>query len=326
MDTFRLHNSLRFIAVAAFLAVLGGCAETQFLIHTAKRTGVTKGTTEGGGHYKVGNPYQIQGVWYYPKVDYEYDKTGIASWYGPKFHGKATANGEVFDMNLVSAAHKTLPLPSYVQVTNLENGRSLKVRINDRGPYAHGRIIDMSRRAAQLLGFEREGTAKVRVAILAQESRAAAVRLQGEALLASRGSPITVEKAPKPAVTTESLLPPGDVAAPVPVTKSSANAQPAALPQPQAVQDKPREELVQDQPAESTVLYVQAGAFSHFDNANRVKAMLHGIGPVKISTILVAGRDLFRVRVGPIAGVAEADRILEGVISSGYPDAQIIVD
>ncbi len=124
--------------------------------------------------YKVGAPYQVDGVWYYPRVDYSYDKTGVASWYGEQFEGRYTANGEVFDLNRLTAAHRTLPMPSVVEVTNLQNGRSLRLRVNDRGPFADGRIIDVSRRAAQLLGFETAGTAEVRVRILPVQSIAAA--------------------------------------------------------------------------------------------------------------------------------------------------------
>src|SRR4051794_7752212 len=122
------------------------------------------------GYYKVGAPYQVNGVWYNPRVDYNYDETGTASWYGEAFNGKSTANGEIFDLNQVSAAHKTLQLPSVVEVTNLQNSRALKVRVNDRGPFAGDRLIDLSRRAAQLLGFERAGTAPVRVRIVKDES------------------------------------------------------------------------------------------------------------------------------------------------------------
>lgn len=126
------------------------------------------------GAYKVGGSYQVEGQWYYPKVDLAYDERGLASWYGPKFDGKKTANGEIYDMTLVSAAHKTLPLPSVVRVTNLQNGRSLVIRINDRGPFVRGRIIDLSRRAAELLGFSTQGTAMVQVRVLPEESRQAA--------------------------------------------------------------------------------------------------------------------------------------------------------
>jgi len=106
---------------------------------------------KGGGSYKVGQPYSINGRTYSPFENTSYRSEGIASWYGRDFHGRLTANGEVYDMDAISAAHPTMPLPSYARVTNLENGRSIIVRVNDRGPYARGRIIDLSRRAAELL-------------------------------------------------------------------------------------------------------------------------------------------------------------------------------
>ena len=112
---------------------------------------------------KVGKPYQVAGVWYYPGDDRSYDEVGLASWYGAQFHGGPTANGEQFDMDRVGAAHKTLPLPSYVEVTALDTGRTIVVRINDRGPFVTNRIIDLSRRSAQLLGIERMGVSRVRV-------------------------------------------------------------------------------------------------------------------------------------------------------------------
>ncbi|MEL6289919.1 MAG: septal ring lytic transglycosylase RlpA family protein, partial [Pseudomonadota bacterium] len=122
-----------------------------------------KPVPKGGGHRKLGSPYRIGGRLYTPRVDRSYDRKGIASWYGDKFHGRLTANGEVFDMNRLTAAHPTLPLPSLVRVTNLENGRVVLVRVNDRGPYAHDRIIDLSRRVAGELGMRNQGTARVRV-------------------------------------------------------------------------------------------------------------------------------------------------------------------
>ena len=118
---------------------------------------------KGGGHYKIGKPYKVRGVWYHPKEEPGYDRTGRASWYGPNFHGRKTANGEVFDQNHLSAAHTTFPLPSYARVTNVANGKSVIVRVNDRGPYSHKRIIDVSKKAAEVLGFKQQGTADVRV-------------------------------------------------------------------------------------------------------------------------------------------------------------------
>lgn len=118
---------------------------------------------KGGGRAVVGKPYKIKGKWYYPKEDFNYDKVGMASWYGPNFHGRLTANGEIYDQNHLSAAHPTFPLPSYARVTNQANGKSVIVRVNDRGPYAHGRIIDLSSRAADTLDTKAKGVAKVRV-------------------------------------------------------------------------------------------------------------------------------------------------------------------
>jgi rare lipoprotein A len=118
---------------------------------------------KGNGRYHVGKPYVIAGVTYVPQENPDYRAEGIASWYGDAFHGRLTSNGEIFDMRTITAAHPTLPLPSYVRVTNLSNGRSLIVRVNDRGPFHANRVIDVSVRAADLLGFKSQGTARVRV-------------------------------------------------------------------------------------------------------------------------------------------------------------------
>jgi rare lipoprotein A len=119
---------------------------------------------DGGGRYMVGEPYRVAGKTYIPQDDPEgYTATGNASWYGNNFHGRKTANGEVYDMHELSAAHPTLPLPSYVRVTNLGNGRSIMVRVNDRGPFTHNRVIDVSSEAASMLDFKRAGTAKVQI-------------------------------------------------------------------------------------------------------------------------------------------------------------------
>lgn len=120
-------------------------------------------TARGGGHYKLGNPYRINGRWYVPREDPHFDRRGTASWYGADFHARKTANGEIYDMNALTAAHPTLPLPSYVWVTNERNGRTVLVRVNDRGPYAHDRLIDLSRMTARVLGFEHHGLTQVRV-------------------------------------------------------------------------------------------------------------------------------------------------------------------
>jgi len=117
-------------------------------------------------HFKVGQPYKINGQWYYPEFVTAYEATGIASWYGEPYDGRLTANGELFDMDALTAAHPTLQLPSVVRVTNLDNGRSLVLRVNDRGPFVKGRVIDLSRAAARELGFEHQGLARVHVSYL----------------------------------------------------------------------------------------------------------------------------------------------------------------
>ena len=154
---------------AVFLASCSGSAtktkfsEAAYGVKASKRVARGNRIPEGGGTVKVGKPYKVAGRTYVPKHDPDYSKVGLASWYGPNFHGRRTANGEVFDMNDLSAAHPTLPLPSYVRVTNMKNNRSVVVRVNDRGPFAHNRIIDVSSKAAAMLDFKRTGVAKVRV-------------------------------------------------------------------------------------------------------------------------------------------------------------------
>ncbi|MEX2311670.1 MAG: septal ring lytic transglycosylase RlpA family protein [Rhodospirillales bacterium] len=333
-------SRLRIMAVLGTMAViLSGCAETEFLIHTAKRVSRSDAPVAEGG-YKVGKPYQINEVWYHPEENYEYDETGIASWYGADFHGKLTANGEVYDMNALTAAHRTLPMPSFVRVTNLENGRSLVLKINDRGPFARGRIIDVSRRGAQLLGFQNQGTSRVRVQILADQSRAVAARLQNRDDLARVGSPITVDKLPKASVSAESLP------APAGAVESSSNV--TALPAPQqrpveqatpvgtipnttapsetvALTANP-EAAVKQEPIKPTSIFIQAGAFGLFDNANKVRAQLSPLGSVFLDQVLVDGKDLYRVRIGPMSDVQQADTVLSQVVGTGYPEARIIVD
>lgn len=124
-----------------------------------------------GGHYKVGQPYEIDGTWYTPREEHDYNEVGISSWYGSDFHDKRTANGDIFDKNALTAAHRTLPMPSMVRVTNLENGRTLILMVNDRGPFAKGRILDVSERASEILGFKHKGIAKVRVTYLPGQSK-----------------------------------------------------------------------------------------------------------------------------------------------------------
>ncbi|PIW28605.1 MAG: septal ring lytic transglycosylase RlpA family protein [Rhodospirillales bacterium CG15_BIG_FIL_POST_REV_8_21_14_020_66_15] len=312
------------------LAVLvAGCAETQFLISGTKRL---QGASAANGTYKIGNPYQIAGTWYYPAEEWDYDETGIASWYGDDFHGKNTANGESYDMNDLTAAHRTLPMPSFVRVVNLENGRSVVLRINDRGPFAKGRIIDVSRRAAQLLGFRDKGTARVRVQVMAERSQALKAQLLGHETIAQHGSPIQVDKLPKASVSAESLPPPpGARAAPQPQPVESAAAAPTSAPGRQVATAEEIRPGTMPEPEVTTVavgptsIFVQAGSFTNYQNALRTKLMVSRVSPATISHVLIDNRDFYRVRVGPLASVEDADRTLERVQALGYPGARIVV-
>lgn len=319
---------------------LAACAEAQFAAQTAKSIHQPSGKTQG--YYKIGDPYEISGVWYYPTVDYSYIETGIASWYGPGFHGKLTANGEIYDENDLTAAHRTLPMPSLVRVTNLENGRSLVVRVNDRGPFARGRIIDLSRRSAQLLGVEQRGTAKVKVEILPVESqRLAEAAKQGtliataEAQRPQQPGP-SVEASPVTSVSAEALPPPagrppagrpqtarGDHSVPPP-TLSRPPASAVAILANSGTQSNTGQ--VETGPVQPTRIYIQAGAFSDRNNAMRLSGALHRIAPSLISEVRVDGQTFYRVRLGPITTVADADALLEQVIGSGYPGARVVVD
>lgn len=251
-----------------------------------------KAPTGAGGTYKVGKPYQVAGVWYVPKEDPTYNRVGTASWYGAQFHAKATANGEVFDMDALTAAHTTLPLPSLVEVTNLENGRKVIVRVNDRGPFVGDRIIDMSRAAARELGFESKGLAKVRV------------RYVGRAPLGGRGDP-GVRRAEAPA-----SLPP----APIPYSQL-AKTPPAPVSAPEPV-------LAAAAPTPPSSSYrVQAGAFGDRINAERAVSQLAHAGPAVIES---AGDGLYRVVLETGADEGRAWFIRDQVASAGFADARVI--
>jgi rare lipoprotein A len=281
----------------------------------------------------VGGPYEENGVWYYPAVDYNYDRVGIASWYGGEFDRKYTANGEIYDMNQLTAAHTTLPLPSIVEVTDLQNGRSLQLRVNDRGPFIGSRVIDVSRRAAQLLGFETKGTAPVRVKVLKQESIAAAeeaMRNSGQIMVAEAAG---AAAATLPAVATPSAAsgatPPPAVAAAAPLPTARVERFPAARPlgTASALEMPPSSSNSAVEPGVSSGrLYIQAGAFSVRDNAQRVQSRIAGLGSVQVTTTLINGIEMYRVRLGPVGNAEEADRLLARVVDIGYPGARIVGD
>jgi rare lipoprotein A len=296
-------------SIVLFLMALSACA------------GGSSPSTNGVGHYKVGQPYEIKGVTYTPQEDYSYDETGIASWYGQAFHEGTTANGEIFNKNELTAAHKTLPLPTLARVTNLENGRSIVVRINDRGPFSGARIIDVSQRAAQLLGFEQQGTAKVRVQVLADESKAIA-----DAMRHYGSSPVIVASAD------QSQQQPTETAAPISTqagaveTKELEPIRTTPAIHQQLIQTTPKQEVFIVPITEHNQLYIQAGAFTVVENATKLQQTLSKLGSAKISDIVINGKTFHRVRLGPIKDVTQADALLLKVRQAGVTNARTIVD
>lgn len=249
-----------------------------------------------GGTYKIGTPYKIMGKWYYPKEDYGYSEVGMASWYGKDFHAKKTANGENYDMNALTAAHRTLPLPSIVKVTNLENGRSLVLRVNDRGPYVKDRIIDISKRGAQLLGYQAQGVAKVRVEVLAEESKALKAALLGQ----DYNPPSSVSKPVKTA-TGEKTSNPLEL-------KGAGYIGTGALSYPK------------------NSWFVQAGAYTKQSAAQNLSKQLDKYGATNIYYVTVNGQQFYRVRLGPFAHKQEAEVTLAKVKHYGIYNAKVVQD
>ncbi len=250
---------------------------------------------QSGGRYKVGEPYQVAGIWYVPKEQPNYDETGMASWYGEAFNLQPTANGETFDMSVISAAHPTLPLPSIVEVTNLDNGKTLKVRVNDRGPFVGGRVIDLSRAAAEQLGYDRQGLARVRVRYVGPADLEDGLPIQR---LASNSAGNDLPELSGPVVTI------------APVAVASAVLPPAST------------HLASLAPANA--YRVQAGAFSDRDNARRVASNLSQAGEAIIEPFDRNGITLYRVTVGASADEGQAFALRDQVAALGYSDAKVL--
>lgn len=211
-----LTAKLGYVALVAL--ALGGCASGSSQMGGKPSLGTTPSARvatygeripKGGGTVKVGAPYSIEGRWYVPRDEPGYDRVGVASWYGLDFHGRKTANGEIYDMDALSAAHPTLPLPSYAYVTNTANGRTILVRINDRGPYAKDRIIDLSQASARALGFDRQGLTDVRVRYAGPAPLDGDDRRERQFLAQQSQPPMNVARAARPE-------PRGDVTAALP--------------------------------------------------------------------------------------------------------------
>jgi rare lipoprotein A len=273
---------------------------------------------KGGGHYQLGDPYEVAGVWFTPKEQPRYDKVGVASWYGPQFHRRMTSNGEWFDMNELTAAHATLPLPSYAKVTNLENGRSVVVRINDRGPFVDTRIIDMSRRSAEALGFIGQGMTQVRVQYIGP----APLNDQGQHLAAMnrelrRGTPLNQMMAAADG-------------------RSNGETRIAAADQGLEPYSSDDQSFASYPTVETTIAsanadyetpdyFVQVGSFADPDNAERAREELADSGPVEIQELMGSQGPLYRVRIGPMKNEGQAQLALRQAVDLGHPDARLIM-
>ena len=300
MKLNKIFTSLKSQIILLIPFFLVGCSETTFLVNSAKRIG----TWGDEPIYKIGTPYKINGKWYYPAVDYDYEEIGIASWYGPGFHGKKTANGEIFDQNKVSAAHRTLPMPSIVRVTNLDNGKVLpKVRVNDRGPFAGNRIIDLSKKAAQELGFVNTGIAKVKVEILENESR--------EHALANSGNKITkVESAEVKEIKK---------------TEIANNFEKQKITKKKKQKSRNEDFDKQNSILSDKQLAIQVGAFTDHRNAKSLTQKLSDF-QAYIERTFVNNKYLYRVRIGPIESLNLAENIKKKLFELGYTASHLIVN
>lgn len=308
---------LKCVVSIAFFVVLSGCSTggdgVDFFDIGGNRSKNSQIYTinSTGGVYKVGNPYQIFGTWYYPKEDYHYSEVGVASWYGKDFHAKNTANGEKYDMNTLTAAHRTLPLPSIVKVTNLQNGRSVILRVNDRGPYAKNRVIDISKRGAEILGFQAQGTTKVKVEILPEESKklkAAMLNKKGGDSWVKANNYQTPAAAYKPKKTINSL----DDAS---YAKKEASMD--AVIQTKTI-------TTSNTASNLNPKYIQAGSFANQDSAENLKNQLDKFGKSFVAETVVDGNTFYRVRLGPYRYDAEAEVVLNKVRDYGIYNAKIV--
>lgn len=271
------------------------------------------------GRTLIGQPYTSGGVWSYPREDFAGSETGIAAILPDRAGGRVTANGEVFDPTRLLAAHRTLQLPAILTVWNLETGREVQVRVNDRGPTEAGRLLGLSRRAAELLGVPPGGTAAVRITVDGPPSRALASALPGDC-----APLLTIATAPRGAVMAENLPPPpgsreaGRRQAPAGAVPAriAAKADPGLPPD-------PLPEAVLQRFAVPVRLLVEAGSFFRRDLAQRQAASLPG---ARTEPFGEGRQPRYRVRLGPFATVAEADRAVAAVLAAGHPEVRLLVE
>ncbi len=321
---------LRVGGAVLVLAHLGACGSASGSRSSAG--GVTQ-----RGAYKVGTPYKIDGVLYTPKEEFNRVESGVASWYGPGFHGKSTANGERYDQSDRTAAHRTLQMPSVVRVTNTANGLSTVVRINDRGPYASNRVIDLSRTAAQELDMIRNGTARVRIEQLQAESLAVKdVAISGGGPAEQHDALAQLASGRRAPSQPQQVMASAQPTAPAPAQvqagwPSSSRSSAIVLPPPEsppAHSGPTVASLASAAPtsASASGFYVQTGSFSTAANAERQRGAVRSYGFSEISQASAGGRDVYRVRLGPYTTSDAAGIIADRLKRSGYGDARVVTD
>ncbi|MBI1366034.1 MAG: septal ring lytic transglycosylase RlpA family protein [Alphaproteobacteria bacterium] len=286
------------------------------------------------GVYKVGSPYKVNGKTYVPHADPDYDKIGVASWYGDEFNGRKTANGEIFDKARLSAAHTTLPLPSLVEVENLENGRRVVVRVNDRGPFVGDRLIDVSHAAARALGFDKKGLARVRVRYLGRAELSALAPLykgdQPSVRVASAPSPapqIAQPAAPAPHFTT--AAPGGPAAAPTPPvqTASAAPADSMANLITTALSAPPAPRAAPKAAAATGEFWIDVATYSDLKALEHARLSLVKFGDYRIVTNPTpSGAFNYSLQSGPYPDKASLEASLAALREAGYSDARAVSD
>ncbi len=364
-------------------------------LHGMKEPGVKN-------YYKIGKPYKVDGKWYTPAPVDRYAESGVSSWYGHGFHGLPTANGEIFDQYKLTAAHKTLPLPSILKVTNLDNGRTVNVRVNDRGPFVGDRLIDVSYRAAQVLGFDAKGLTRVKLEYLPQESQIAALQAgarpdqlrninqiataAGDAGYANNYNQpgftqaATQEFTPQPSnavqvqplqaagnnsfqsasgvpqatsfanneqtVPLSGTVPTGVVAngssnvygsgnfTPAPTGGNASSNYESGFTQSPVYGDQSSYSNNTYTPSMQTAaplangqIFVQAGAFSNPQSAQQLVSQLQNSGQnAFVANTTVDGQQFYRVRMGPVANVNDAETMVTRALNSGAADARVVVE
>jgi rare lipoprotein A len=275
--------------------------------------------------YLIGAPYQLGGTWSYPREDFALVQTGLGAVAADLRAGRRTANGEIHDPAALVAAHRTLQMPAVLRVTNLETGLQTEVRVNDRGPAHPGRLVELSRRAAELIGLRPGGAAQMRIEVVTEASRSLAAQMP------SPETPrLEIAAAPLAAVERETLAPPPGAtqatrlreARPMPRAGSAPQAAPGAGP---AITPERLPERVARVGAMPGRLWVEAATFSRRDMADRQAARLAGLRPL-VEAVGPRGRQTFRIRLGPFGAFAEADTALEGSLRAGVSEARILVD